>query len=133
MKFHGYVPFGPKLLSVYRECDLFLLPSLAGEGCPRVLVEAMSQGTPAIGTDVGSVRYVLGEGARGLVVPPGDASALARAAAAVLSDGELRKRLIRAGLEHARTETYSIQRKRIGEALRQYVPEVVKVSPGSET
>jgi glycosyltransferase involved in cell wall biosynthesis len=132
-RFRGFVHFGPELLSVYRECDLFILPSLAGEGCPRVLVEAMSQGTPVIGTDVGSVRHVLGEGARGLVVPPGDAGALARAVATLLADGDLRRRLICEGLEHARTETYSVQRGRIGEALRQYAPEVVKVSPEGES
>ena len=57
IRFHGYVPFGRELLDLYCESDLFVLPAVAGEGLPKVLVEAMSQGVPAIATDVGSSRF----------------------------------------------------------------------------
>jgi len=125
-KFHGYTPFGAALLSIYRECDIFVLPALSGEGCPKVLVEAMSQGTPVIGTDVGSVKHVLSGGARGIVVRSGSAEELAAAASRLLTDRALRMALIRGGLDFARAQTYSVQRRRVGEALREFVPQVVR-------
>ena len=44
-----------------------------------VVAEALASGTPVIATDVGGVRHMMKEGISGLVVPPDDALALARA------------------------------------------------------
>jgi len=60
----------------YRAIDVLVLSSRT-EGFPNVVAEAMSYGRPVITTDVGDAAAVVGD--TGLVVPPGDAEALAEA------------------------------------------------------
>ena len=78
----GLRPDVPDLLAA---ADLFVLPSL-WEGLPMALVEAMAAGLPVVATDVSGTRGVMAGGETGLLVPPGDAAALARAIAALLDD-----------------------------------------------
>jgi glycosyltransferase involved in cell wall biosynthesis len=61
--------------------DLFVLPSLFGEGLPMVLLEAMAAGVPIVAADVEGVTEAVRHGQEGLIVPPGDHEALAQAAA----------------------------------------------------
>jgi glycosyltransferase involved in cell wall biosynthesis len=68
--------------------DLFVLPSLFGEGLPFVLLEAMSAGVPVVGTDVEGIPEVLRNEQDGAIVPPGDADALANAIRRIV-DGDL--------------------------------------------
>jgi glycosyltransferase involved in cell wall biosynthesis len=65
--------------------DSFVLPSL-WEGLPVALVEAAAAGLPVIATDVSGSRKVVVEGTTGLLVPPGDARALAAAIDTLLAD-----------------------------------------------
>ncbi|HEX4565951.1 MAG TPA: glycosyltransferase [Vicinamibacterales bacterium] len=71
--------------AVLAAADVFVLPSLA-EGLPLALLEAMFAGRPIVATDVGEVRAALDDGDAGLVVPPGDAAALASAIEWLLID-----------------------------------------------
>ncbi|HVA51086.1 MAG TPA: glycosyltransferase [Pirellulales bacterium] len=59
--------------------DLFVLPSLFGEGMPMVVIEALAAGLPVIGTNIEGVPEVVRDGLEGLIVPPADARALAGA------------------------------------------------------
>jgi glycosyltransferase involved in cell wall biosynthesis len=63
---------------VYAAADALLLTSRT-EGLPAVLIEAGLSGLPAIATDVGYVREVVVDGETGVIVPPGDVGAAARA------------------------------------------------------
>ncbi|MCP5425561.1 MAG: glycosyltransferase family 4 protein [Gammaproteobacteria bacterium] len=63
----------------WREADIALLPSRGGEGLPRVLLEAAACARPLITTLVPGCRDFVEDGHNGLLVPPGDAPALARA------------------------------------------------------
>jgi glycosyltransferase involved in cell wall biosynthesis len=63
------------------------------EGFGRALVEAMVGGVPVVGTDVVGIRDVIRDGETGLLVPPGDADALAAALLRLLRDGALRASL----------------------------------------
>ena len=62
--------------------DLVTLPSYM-EGCPNVVIEALACGRPVVATNVGGIPELL-EGECGMLVPPRDPAALARALASVL-------------------------------------------------
>jgi glycosyltransferase involved in cell wall biosynthesis len=64
--------------------DLFVLPSLFGEGLPMVLLEAMAAGVPIVAARVEGVPEAIRDGIDGLLVPPGSAEDLARAVARVV-------------------------------------------------
>jgi glycosyltransferase involved in cell wall biosynthesis len=65
--------------------DVFVLPSLT-EGLPITILEAMQANTPIIATRVGGIPDVLGNGAFGIVVEPGNSAALAEAISYVSSN-----------------------------------------------
>jgi len=68
--------------------DLFVLPSLFGEGLPMVVLEAMSAGLPVVATCVEGVPEAIRDRQDGLLVEPGDPEAMARAVAEVI-DGRV--------------------------------------------
>lgn len=67
--------------------DLFVLPSL-NEGMGRALIEAMAAGLPVIASRVGGIPAVVRHELTGLLVPPGDAGALAAALRRLLDQPE---------------------------------------------
>ncbi len=102
VRFLGPLP-DPWLL--YAGADIFALPSLV-EGMPNALLEAMAAGLPTVATAVGAVPEMVVDGREALVVPPGDAGALARALAE-LAAWPMRRR-----------EMGALARKRIEDAYR---------------
>lgn len=80
----GAVPH-EQLPEVYREADLFVLPSLA-EGMPNVMLEAISSGLAVIGTRVAGMDELVREGRNGWLVEAGDSAGLERALEAALRD-----------------------------------------------
>jgi glycosyltransferase involved in cell wall biosynthesis len=78
--------------------DLLVLPSLS-EGRPNVVLEAQACALPVIATAVGGTPELVEDGVHGLLVAPGDETALADALRRLVTDGALRKRLGRAGRE----------------------------------
>lgn len=60
-------------------CDLFVMPTRRREGLGKAAMEAMSQGVPAVVTDVGGLPEVVTDGYDGRVVPGGSLSAIAGA------------------------------------------------------
>lgn len=75
IRFLGHVPYD-ELPRYYSGCDLFLAPSLY-EPFGMVYLEAMACGKTAIGCDAGGVPEIIRHGQTGVLVPPGDATALA--------------------------------------------------------
>ena len=85
--------------TVYRACDLLMITS-DNEGMPVSLIEASSVGTPCVTTRVGSAPEVVLDGDTGFVTER-DVGELARAAARLLDDPELRCTMGVAAGEHA--------------------------------
>ncbi len=81
-------------LDVLPALDLFLLVS-RNEGMGRALVEALAFGLPVVATNVGGMPEVLQEGKAGLLLPPGDPEAIARAILRLHDDAALRGDLSR--------------------------------------
>jgi glycosyltransferase involved in cell wall biosynthesis len=90
----------PQLLAA---SDLFVLPSL-WEGLPMALLEGMASGLPVVATDVAGSRQVIVTGESGILVPPGDASALASAMTDLLANDDERSRLGRGARERVLAE-----------------------------
>jgi glycosyltransferase involved in cell wall biosynthesis len=72
--------------------DVFVLPSYS-EGLPTVACEALNCGVPIVATAVDGTPEVVRDGETGLLVPAGDAPALADALERILTDDDLRRRL----------------------------------------
>jgi glycosyltransferase involved in cell wall biosynthesis len=71
--------------SALDDAVLLLLPSRS-EGMGRVIVEALCRGRPVLGSEVGGIPDLVRDGENGVLVPPGDARALAEAIEALLTD-----------------------------------------------
>jgi glycosyltransferase involved in cell wall biosynthesis len=82
----------------YASADIVVVPSVmdaAGDrdGLPNVVLEAMSSGRPVIASDVGAVSSAVVDRRTGVLVPPGDAGALAGALEYLVDQPECRERL----------------------------------------
>ena len=95
----------PALLGV---ADVAVMPSL-NEALSNVLLESMAAGAPVVATRVGGTPEALRDGETGLLVPPGDAGAIAAAVARLLDNRELSCRLGRAAHACIR-ERFSVER-----------------------
>ncbi len=95
VEFLGPVPHD-EVPSLMRSLDLLVNPSLE-ESFGVVLLEAASSARPVVSSDVGGVREVVEDGVTGLLVPPGNPSALATAIIRIGLDRDLRRQMGDAG------------------------------------
>lgn len=92
------------------DLDVFVFPSHPNyDGLPWVLLEALSRGTAIVATRVAGVPEAIRDGVDGLLVAPGDPSAIAEAVTRVLTDPALAERL-RAGAL-ARAGAFTVERE----------------------
>lgn len=89
-----------------RAADVFCAPSLGGESFGVVLLEAMAAHTPVVASDLPGYANVARAGRDALLVPPGDASALAAALRRVLTDRAVARDLVGSG--EARAAEFSM-------------------------
>jgi phosphatidylinositol alpha-mannosyltransferase len=82
--------------------DVYVAPNTGGESFGIILTEAMAAGTPVVASDLDAFRQVLEPGLGGVLVPVGDAGALARAAGELLDDPARRAELARAAVQAVR-------------------------------
>jgi glycosyltransferase involved in cell wall biosynthesis len=80
------------ILGYLREADVYVQPSLR-EGLSNALLAAMASGLPCVATDAGGTREAVVDGQTGILVPPGDASALARGIRAMIDRPEEGRRM----------------------------------------
>lgn len=86
----GYQKSAPAIIAA---CDVSVLPTLRREGLPKTVIEAMACEVASVVTDVGGSAELIENAVSGLVVPPGDAAALAAAIERLYADDELRGQL----------------------------------------
>jgi glycosyltransferase involved in cell wall biosynthesis len=91
----------PEHRRAFAEADIFCLPTL-GDCTPLVVGEAMAAGLPVVTTDVGSNAESLGGGEAGLLVPPGDATALRDALCRLITVPQLTLTMGEAARDRAR-------------------------------
>lgn len=97
VRFLGPLPLG-RVLEALPGADVFVLPCVVTahggrDVTPNALLEAMAMGRAVVSTPVGAIPELVDDGVNGLLVPPGDAGALAAAIERLLADPGLRERL----------------------------------------
>ena len=98
--FLGHVP-SADLARWYATGDLFVSPALGNESFGIVLAEAMASGRAVVASDIPGYRSVVQPGVNGVVVPPGDAGALARTLTSLVEDDDRRNALAQRGRARA--------------------------------
>src|SRR5262249_39753353 len=93
---------------VLRELDIFVLPSLS-EACSNGLMEAMATALPVVATAVGGNPGLVENEVTGLLVPRGDAAAIAKALIRLVEDRRLAARLGEKAYIHAQ-RTFGMER-----------------------
>lgn len=98
----------PQVMLAWQRCLFGVVPSLWAEPLPNVILEAMTQGKAVIATRVGGVMDLVVDEHTGILVPPGDVVALARAMQRLVADHRLCQSLGQAGLVRARLFAASV-------------------------
>lgn len=101
VEFLGFVP-GKELWSLMKQSAVVVVPSLWNEVYGLVALEAMCQGTPIIVAKSGGLPEVVGDSEAGVVVPPGDPHALARAIERIIDNPERQEVMRKAAGDRAR-------------------------------
>lgn len=96
--FLGYIE---NIAPIYKSFDVFVLPSVSGEGSPAVIKEAAAAGVPIVATNIGGVEEILRNNFEALIVPPSDSTKMANAIIALMKDKNLCKSLVEAARKRA--------------------------------
>jgi L-malate glycosyltransferase len=115
----------PQLLAA---CDVFALPSLY-EGSSLAVLEAMAAGKAVVSSAIGGTEELVEDGISGLLVPPGDADALAKALRRLLGDAGLREELAARARERVAGE---FTREGMGARVEAVYRELLAVPEASE-
>jgi len=91
----------------YDESALYVSPAIY-ESFGLTFAEAMAHGRPVVGCNASAVPEIVRDGVDGILVPPGDAEALAAAMVTLISDEPLRRRMGASARQRA-VENYSIE------------------------
>jgi glycosyltransferase involved in cell wall biosynthesis len=89
----AFVGFRDDVADVLAALDVFVMPSLYGEGTPFAVLEAMAAARCIVATRTEGIVETVTDGETGALVPSGDPEALAHALVAVLTDDRRRRAL----------------------------------------
>jgi len=106
VEFTGFRDDVPQLIE---GLDILVHASIMPEPFGQVVVEGMAAHTPVVATDGGGPREIVVQGETGLLVPMGDAAAMAGALLLLLEDPALRRRMGEAGARRV-AEKFTIER-----------------------
>jgi colanic acid/amylovoran biosynthesis glycosyltransferase len=108
VRFHGAQAF-EVVAEAYRTASVCVAPSVIGpdgrqEGIPNVMIEALAYQRPAITTAISGIPELIRDGDTGVLVPPGDAAALATALTRVHADPHAALAMAKRGRAHVEAE-----------------------------
>ena len=112
-----------EMAKVLSQATIICLPSTYREGVPKVLIEAASCCRPIVTTDIAGCRDIVQDGENGILVPPGDSEALAKALCDLLGNRRLQEQMGKRGRQIVAerfSEKYVISET--SAAYRQLVP-----------
>lgn len=118
--FHGNINDVKEKIGAYRVSVL----TSDYEGMPNTLLEAMALGMPIVATDCspGGAAYLIENNNNGVLVPRGDADAVANAIIKILEDGDFSIKIGNAARERAKKQSYEENKEKwlkvIGEVLK---------------
>jgi glycosyltransferase involved in cell wall biosynthesis len=109
--------FRDQAIGILKSFDIFVMSSVT-EGLGTSILDAMACAVPVVGTTAGGIPESVVDGVTGLLVPPRDEAAMAKAIVTLLKDQALRARLGSAGLQRV-TESFGVERM-VSETVRVY-------------
>lgn len=115
--FHGKKKAGFELNTIYRNCDIYVIPSYH-EGFPRTIWEAMANSLPVISSNVGSIPTFLKSGKNSILINPKSAFEIEKSIIRLINDELLRKKIIFNGRKLSKKNTLEIQSKNIIKFLK---------------
>ncbi len=98
-----FLGFCRNVKPLFRQCDIFALPSLS-EGLPNVILEALFFKLAVAATRVGGVPELIEDGQTGMLVAPGNPQDMAEKIMMILDSAALAKRITLAGFERVNRE-----------------------------
>ncbi len=121
----GFVP-PPELDAERQQASVFVIPNLDSTTArlftsPLKLFEAMASGRPLVASDLPSLREVLRHEENALLVPAGDAKALASALRRLADEPETGARLAARAAEDVKRYSWDERGRRLGALLRRVV------------
>jgi glycosyltransferase involved in cell wall biosynthesis len=82
---------------------MLVLPSIAHEGIPQVILQAQAMGKPVIGSNIGGIPDVVEDGVTGLLVPPQNPQQLANAIVKIIDNPAKARQMALAARQRARS------------------------------
>jgi glycosyltransferase involved in cell wall biosynthesis len=116
--FKGVIPYGGPFYACLRAHDCILIPNLTGE-LPRILFDALANGTAVIASNIESISGVVSDGFNALLVAPADPLEIAHAIKKLHLDRTLLINIVRNGVDTVRSYTSESLARDIAEALKQ--------------
>ncbi|MDD5083158.1 MAG: glycosyltransferase family 4 protein, partial [Dehalococcoidales bacterium] len=120
--FVGYASY-EELPRYYKTADIFCAPATGRESFGIVLLEAMAVGKPIVASNIEGYAGVVTHGADGLLVPPRDEKALAKALLSLMADESLREQMGARGRLKAMDYSWEHVSRRVLEFYRQVLKE----------
>ena len=110
--FHGRKKVGDELNAMYRMADIYIIASYH-EGFPRTIWEAMANSVPVIATKVGAIPDYLTHNENAFLIEPKQIHEIKNAIVTLMTNHELRKKLIQQGFHIAQENTLEFQTQKL--------------------
>ena len=120
VRFAGYIGLGSKLFDIYRNHDIFVMPTKF-DAFPRTITEAFSQSLPVIATKVGGIPDRLTSHVNSILIEPGNSKELSEAIKELSANEELRNRLVSNALTIASESTLDSQAHALSDEIIKYL------------